>query len=290
MNLVQMRSFHAVALSGSFVAASRLLHVSQPTITTQVKALEEAYGVELFCRHGRGVQLTESGRTLFEITQKTMAGFQESIEFLKETQGLRVGHLRIAAVGSQQATAVLPEFHSAYPQVRVTVEFGNSREVEEAILGYRADVGFLGELSDLPRFHRVRYSHPEIVILVNRNHPWKTRKTIRIQELEGQPMIMREQGSETRRVVEAAARKAKVTLSPVVEIQSRDGVLAAVAGAVGIGCASEEEIGPYPLHAVRVSNAQMHTYVDLACLEERKGARLHRAFFAAAERAKAKRS
>ncbi|HVL56312.1 MAG TPA: LysR substrate-binding domain-containing protein [Burkholderiaceae bacterium] len=283
MKLVQMRSFHAVAQTGSFMAASRLLHVSQPTITAQVKDLEEAYGVELFRRHGRGVQLTEDGRALFEMTQKTMAAFQESIEFLKETTGLRAGHLRIAAVGSQQVARVLAEFHRRYPSIRITVQFANSRRVEETILEHDADVGFVGELRNLSRFHRLRFSRPEIVIVVARTHPWRNRKSIRIEELAGQPLVMREQGSETRRVLEAAARKAGVPLSPRVEIASRDGVLAAVAGAIGVGCVSEEEIGPYPVHAVRIANADMHTTVDIACLEERKTARLHRAFLEVAE-------
>lgn len=290
MNLVQMRSFHAVALTGSFVGASRLLHVSQPTITSQVQALEQAYGVELFCRHGRGVRLTESGRTLFAMTKKAMANLQESIEFLKQTKDLRVGHLRIAAVGSQQVVHVLGEFHKRYPHIQTTLQFGNSSEVEEAILDYSADIGFLAEFREVRRFHRIRYSHPEIVIVVHPQHPWRTRRTIRIQDLEGQPIILREEGSETRRILEAAARKAKVALSPVMEIRSRDGVLAAVSRAIGIGFVSEEEIGPHPLHAVRVSNAQMHTYVDIACLEERKGARLHRAFIEVAEAVKQART
>ena len=290
MNLVQMRSFHAVALTGSFIGASRLLNISQPTITTQVKALEAAYGVELFCRLGRGVQLTESGRALFAMTQKTMANFQESVEFLKETKGLRVGHLRIAAVGSRQVVRVLAQFNRRYPQVNITVQFGNSRAVEKAILDYEADVGFIGELRNHARFHRFRFSHPEILVVVNARHPWRKRRTIRIEELEGQPIVMREEGSETRRVLEEAARKAKIQLSPVMEIRSREGVLAAVEGAMGIGCASEEEIGPHPLHALRVSNAQMHTYVDIACLEERKGARLHKAFFEVAEQSRNEKS
>jgi len=278
MNLVQMRSFHAVALTGSFVGASRLLHISQPTITTQVKALEETYGVELFCRLGRGVQLTESGRALFALTQKAMANFQESVEFLKETKGLRVGHLRIAAVGARQAVKVLTAFNRRYPQVKITVQFGNSRAVEEAILDYTVDIGFLGELHDQARFHTVRFSHPEILVVVNPSHPWAKRRSIRIKELEDQPIVMREEGSETRRVLEQAARKAKVALSPVMEIRSREGLLAAVSGAIGIGCVSEEELHPYNLHSLRVSDAEMHTYVDIACLEERKGARLHKAF------------
>jgi LysR family transcriptional regulator, low CO2-responsive transcriptional regulator len=283
MNLVQMRSFHAVALSGSFVAASRLLNVSQPTVTTQVKALEEAYDVELFRRHGRGVQLTESGRMLYAITQRTMAAFQESVDFLRETTALRAGHLRIAAVGSQQVVRVLARFHRRYPNIRISVDFGNSRQVEDLILDYRADVGFLSEIRDLPRFHRIHCSRPEIVILVHRHHAWKNRKSIRIRELEGQPLVMREKGSETRRILEEAARKAKVPIHPVMEISSRDGVLAAVAGAIGIGCASEEEIGPYPVHKVRITDADMHASVDIACLQERKNSRLHRAFFDVAE-------
>ncbi len=290
MHFVQMRSFHAVAITGSFVAASRLLHVSQPTITTQVKGLEEMYGVELFARKGRGVQLTESGKDLFSITLKTMASFQESVEYLKETKGLRAGHLRIAAVGSQQVTSVLPEFHRRYPQIRITVEFGNSKEVEQAILDYRADVGFLAELSSLSRFHRIRYSHPEIVVVVNKKHPWRTRKSITLRELASHPLVMREHGSETRRVLEDAARKAKVELRTIMEIRSRDGVLAAVAGSVGVGVASEEEIGSYPLHKIRVSNADMHTYVDIACLAERRTSRLQAAFFDVAEKVKASRS
>lgn len=283
MNLVQMRSFHAVAATGSFVGAARMLHISQPTITTQVRALEQAYGVELLCRQGRGVQLTESGRALFAMTQKTMANLQESVEFLKETKGLRIGHLRISAVGSRQVVNVLTAFNRRYPGVKITVQFGNSRAVEQAILDYEVDIGFLGELHDQGRFHRIRFSHPEILVVVNRGHPWSRRKTIRIEELENQPMVMREEGSETRRVLEHAARKARVGLAPIMEIRSREGLLSAVGGGIGIGCASEEEIGSHDLHALRVSNAEMHTYVDIACLEERKGARLHKAFFEVAQ-------
>ena len=287
MNLVQMRSFHAVALTGSFLAASRMLHVSQPTITTQVKALERSYGVQLFGRHGRGVRLTETGRVLFDLTKKVMADWNDSVEYLKQSKDLRVGHLRVAAVGSQQVIGVLNEFHKRYPQVQLTLRFGNSKEIEASILDYTADIGFLAEISALQRFHRVRYSHPEILVVVHPNHAWRSRKTIRIQELEGQPIITRETGSETRRVVENAVKKNKVILSPVMEIHSREGVLAAVSRGMGVGFVSEEELGPYRVHPVRVSSSQMHTYVDIACLQERNEARLQRAFFEVAESVKA---
>ena len=61
MNQAQLRAFHAVALAGSFTAAAKRIHVSQPAVTMAVKALEETYGVELFRRRGRGVERTELG-------------------------------------------------------------------------------------------------------------------------------------------------------------------------------------------------------------------------------------
>lgn len=287
MTPTQMRSFHAVAKSGSFTAAAELLHVSQPTVTTQVSTLEQLYGVELFYRHGRGVHLTETGRMLFALTQLATANIEEAVDLLKEAGGLRAGRLRIVAIGPAQIARILIDFHRRYPKVELAVTFGNSLEVENALLSYRADIGILGELHEFQRFHIQRYSRPEIVIVVGRNHPWWGRRRVRIEDLASQPMIMREPGSETRRILEQAARNSGTVLSQVMEIGSREGLMAAVVGGIGIGAASEEELPPHRLvHPVRISNAEMSTIVDIACLQERKSARLHRAFFEAADQAK----
>lgn len=284
MTPVQMRSFHAVAKTGSFSKAAVTLHVSQPTVTTQVRLLEETYGVELFSRRpGQGVQLSETGKALFSITQLAFATIEEAVNLLKETSGLRAGRLRVAAVGPGQVAKIVAAFHRRYPQVDLAVTFGNSKEVEDALLGYRADVGLLGEFREFDRFHVARYSEPEIVVLAGRGHPWSKRREIKIAELAGQPMIMREPGSETRRVLERAARKAAIALRPVMEIGSREGLMAAVADGIGLGAASEEELPPESeLTPLRVRDADMFTHIDIACLLERRSARLHRAFFEAA--------
>ena len=65
----QLRTFYAVAREGSFTAAARVLHVSQPTLTSQIKKLEASYGIDLFRRHGRGVELTETGKQLLKIAK-----------------------------------------------------------------------------------------------------------------------------------------------------------------------------------------------------------------------------
>src|SRR5690606_15498514 len=122
MSPTQMRSFYAVGLTGSFTAAARLLNVSQPTVTTQVKALEDLHGVELFYRHGRGAELTEVGRELFQIVLRIVANQNEATDYLNEMRGLRVGQLRVGAVGPYQVSEILARFTERYPLLDASVK------------------------------------------------------------------------------------------------------------------------------------------------------------------------
>ena len=79
MRITQLRSFHAVAHHGSVTRAAQALHVSQPTMTTQIRALEETYGVELFYRHGRGLTLTPTGRALYAVSLRIFSDEAEAL-------------------------------------------------------------------------------------------------------------------------------------------------------------------------------------------------------------------
>ena len=144
MRLTQLRSFHAVATTGSFTRAAETLHVSQPTVTTQVGQLEALYKVELFYRTGRRVQPTEMGGRLLQISRQMFSLESEAIQLLRESGELRTGHLRVAAVGPSHVTRMLVAFNQRYPGVKVSVSTGNSQDVLDRLLGYSADVGVLG--------------------------------------------------------------------------------------------------------------------------------------------------
>ena len=107
----QLRTFYAVAREGSFTAAARVLHVSQPTLTSQIKKLEASYGIDLFRRHGRGVELTETGKQLLKIAHRIISNQDEAVTFLKAVNNLEAGHLKIGAVGPYQAAEILSVFH-----------------------------------------------------------------------------------------------------------------------------------------------------------------------------------
>ena len=279
MRLTQLRSFHAVAQAGGFTGGARLLHISQPTVTTQVRFLEETYGIELFYRRGRTVRLTPFGEQLFELAKRIFALENETVHLLEDSGELKSGHLRVGAVGPFHVTEMLARFNRRYPGMQVSVRVGNSEAVLGSLVDYSTDVAVLAQFNEDRRFHWVPFSRHPVVVFVHRDHRFARRASIRIAELEGEPMILREEGSTTRKAFDDAVKRAGVAPRVVMEIGSREAIREAVINGVGIAVVSEIEFIPDPaLHAVSVSDAERFTHATVVCLEERRGARLVRAF------------
>src|SRR6187549_1310836 len=255
MRLTQLRSFHAVARAGGFTGGARLLHISQPTVTTQVRFLEETYGIELFYRRGHTVRLTPLGEQLFELAQKIFALEGDTVHLLQDSGELKTGHLRVGAVGPFHVTEMLARFNQRFPGVEVSVRVGNSEVVLQELVDYRTDVAVLAHFTDDPRFHAVPYSRHPIVVFTHRKHRFAARRSIRIAELDGEPMIMREEGSTTRKALDEALAKAGVRPRIAMEIGSREAIREAVIMGVGIAAVSEIEYIPDPeIRSVAVSD------------------------------------
>ncbi|MDH3666162.1 MAG: LysR substrate-binding domain-containing protein [Paracoccaceae bacterium] len=275
MNKSQLRSFHTAAELGGFTAAAKALRISQPTVTTQVRALEAEYGVELFTRLGRHVQLTQSGAELFEITKRMTLHEAEAREYLRAQSGRLTGHLRLAAVGPFHATDVLVALKTQHPDVKVSVLLGNSQLTLQRLLEYDADVAMIAHFDDDPRVEMTPYSHHQVVVFVNAEHRWFDRKSIRIAELQDEDFILREEGSTTRLAFEQALVKAQVQINRVVEIGSREAVWKAVEQGLGIGAVADFEFVPHPrLKTVEISDVEITTNYRIAYLKERRNSRL----------------
>lgn len=279
MRHTQLRSFHAVARRQSFTAAARELGVSQPTITTQVKSLEQEFGVELFVRRGRRIELTETGGGLLAITRRLFADEKEAADFLNETRGLRTGHLRVGAVGPYHVTDMLAAFNARHPGLYVSVTVANSRDTLRDLLDYRTDVAVLAHVDPDPRLVAIPYRRHRVVAFCHVDHAFAGRRGIRARDMEGQRLIVREAGSTTRLAFERAMAEAGVRPQVVMEIGSRESIREAVAKGIGLGVVSEAEFIPDPrIRALPVTDAEIYTYAHVVHLRERQNARLVRAF------------
>ena len=279
MRHTQLRSFHAVAQRLSFTAAARALGVSQPTITTQVKSLEAEFGLELFVRRGRRIELTETGGGLLDITRRLFADEKEASDYLNETRGLKTGHLRVGAVGPYHVTDMLAAFNTRYPGIYVSVTVGNSRDTLRDLLDYRTDVAVLAHVDPDLRLIAIPYRRHKVVVMCPVDHAFAQRRTLRARDMEGQRLIVREAGSTTRRAFDQAMREADTRPKVVMEIGSRESIREAVAKGIGLGVVSEAEYIPDPrIHALPVTDAEIYTYAHVVYLKERQNARLVRAF------------
>ena len=165
------------------------------------------------------------------------------------------------------------------PKIKVSVRIGNSQEVQDRLFDYSVDVAVLAHIGDDPHIWTKPYSRHPVVVFVNTDHPWAKRTSISIEELDGQKMVLREIGSMTRRAFEMAIEEAKVHIDLVMEIGSREAVWMAVRRGIGVSVVSEIEFIPHPnLRTLKVSNADIFTHAQVACLEERKGTHLIQAF------------
>lgn len=284
MHFTQLRSFQAVALAGSFTGAAKRLNLSQPTITRQVGELEDQYGVELFYRRGRRVELSEVGKSLLAITERVFAPADEATELLQTASRLGTGHLRVSAVGPIDVIHAVHAFAREYPGVSLSLTICNSETATKSLLDFRADVAMLASSEPDNRFHYVDFASRPLVLYVQKDHPWAKRRSVRFRDLAGEPVIMREVGSVTRLLFETACARANLTPNVRIEINNRDAFREAIAQGLGIGVIGERGLAPdQRLRCVRISDIDVRMDRQLACLKERRNARLIRAFMAAGE-------
>ncbi|MCL4767735.1 MAG: LysR family transcriptional regulator [Hyphomicrobiaceae bacterium] len=288
IGFTHLRTFHAVAEHRGFTAAANALGIGQPTVTTQIKELEQRYSVELLLRRGRQVELTDAGLALLEITRRMIKLHEEADELLNSHGRLLRGQLRLAAVGPFHATEMIAAFRQRYPSVRVNVMLGNSEQILASLVELRADVAILAHGMDDPRMHSVFYRKHQVVVFVNHQHPWFHRDSVGYEELAGQPFVLRERGSTTRHAFESAMQASGLTIEPVLEIGSREGVWKAVEQGLGIGVVADFEFVPHPnLRTLRISGETILTEYRVACLQDRCNSAKIRAFLSVVEDMKA---
>lgn len=282
MNLSQLRAFDMVVRTGSFTAAARAMHVTQPAVTNHIRALEAFYGVDLFRRVGRGVEPNELGRSLAELSRQLFTLEEEATDLLQASKALRRGTLRIGADGPYILIPLVVAFRQRFPGVRVGLTIGNTQTVQDALVNERCDVAIQAQLEHDERLHVQELSSYNVIVFVSTSHPLATdkRREIGMRELDGAPVILRERGSSTRRMFEQASRKAGVRPDFVIETTSRETVKEAVAAGLGIGVISEAELREDPrFWPVRVSDADLKYTEYVVCLERKRNLRLLSEFF-----------
>lgn len=286
MGNARFRAFVAVAHHGSLSAAARALGVSQPTVSSQIQALERNSKVELFLRRGYQMQLSSAGETLLPLAQRLLALEAEAEFFLRDSGELKRGHLKLGAVGPFHVIEMVAAYRARFPSVEISIRMGNSRQVLADLQSYATDIAVLAGLHESEGLDAVLYAQHPIVLFAHKDHPLARRASVPLEALHHVELLRREAGSTTRTALEAALAKAGVTPRGSLEVGSREALREAVARGLGVGAVSEAEfVADERFRLIRIAGdpAATSTYVYVA--RERRESPLLRSFLDALDRA-----
>lgn len=238
----------------SFRKAAEVLHLSQPAVSQQVRSLEEEAGVRLFDRgssdgHGSQIALTEAGRVLLQYATTaatTMAEAQRALSALNDDV---TGELRLGAsttIAQYVLPRILGAFLRQYPHVHLSVVSGNTERIAEAVAEERVALGIIEGPAMRRDVKTERMVEDEMVLIVAPGHAWARTGRIAPAELTKAPMLLRERGSGSRRVVERALKKAGISLRALrvaMELDSTEAIISGVEADLGVGFVSRCAIG-----------------------------------------------
>jgi len=255
MRYFQLRAFDAVARERSFSKAASLLGLTQPAITTQVRNLEESCQQALFVRTTQGVQLTDAAQPLFELTRQMFSTEEQIEDLVSLATAYQHGSLKLAADGPHVALQVVAAFREQYPGIDISVSLGSQREVWDDLLGYRVDAAIVGNAASDARIMAIPVAQQDMRVLLPKDHPLAASESLSLADLKDHPVIRRESGSNTQRLIDEALQRARFSLPTALELGSREAVLEAVKQGLGIGFVLEREI-PDGTHTVAAARLQ----------------------------------
>lgn len=235
LSLRQLQVFEAVARLRSFTRASQELHLSQPTVSIQLKKLEQDIGVCLIEHLGRELQLTESGEALFRAAQQVMETIDNFEMEIANTQQLSSGHLRLAVTTTAKyfAPRLLGLFCQRYPGIQVSLEVGSRNLMLERLKRNLDDLYLLSRPPEDDHEFEAFLPNP-VVMVAHRDHPLVNDERVTLEELSVEIFILREQESGTRQDIEHMFRKAKLPLNVRMTLGSNVAIKQAVLGGLGI--------------------------------------------------------
>jgi DNA-binding transcriptional LysR family regulator len=239
MENFRLKVFRAVARQLNFSRAAEELLLTQPAVTQQIKALEEECGVPLFDRSGGHITLTPGGQALLPYVEQLKALSDEALTAVANAAGRNAGSLAIGAsqtIGQYLLPNLVAGFLRDNPRVTLTAMSGNSDEMLEALIARRIQLALIEGPALRKDIHVEPFMEDHLVLVVPASHEWAD-NDVDIAMLKEAPLLMREFGSGSRRVVENALTEAglkRKELHTTMELDSTEGLLSAVEAGLGV--------------------------------------------------------
>jgi DNA-binding transcriptional LysR family regulator len=244
MDLWQLKIFCKVVELQSFSKAGESVHLSQPTVSSHIKDLEEHFGTRLVDRLSRRVTPTKAGELLFDYARQLIALRDRAEAAMAEFNGKIRGRLVLGGStipGGYVLPRIIGLFSRRYPEVQVALKVGDTSEIINNVLSGHIEAGVVGAKQRDKLLEQRPLMADEMCLVVPGDHPWAGRRQIRLQELLDAPFIIRETGSGTLRSIEEQLQKKGFSIADlkiVAEMGSTEAVRQGIKNGVGLSILS----------------------------------------------------
>lgn len=204
INFNQLRVFHQAAKNMNFTAAAKKLFITQPAVTAHIKLFEDSCNLRLFQKRGRKIYLTDEGRALYDYTRKVFEYEKEIEDLIDDLKELKRGMLRLGTSKSYARyvmSLLITSFRDAYPHIKIHLDEGSSLDIIHSLLDLKNEVAVIAKVEDNPDICFIPFSREEVILILAPKHPLAMKRSITPAELAEEPLITKERGSGTRKLV-----------------------------------------------------------------------------------------
>ena len=244
LTLRQLQIFEAVVRLGGYTKAANALHLSQPTVSMQIKKLAETLGLPLLEQVGKSIHPTAAGRDVYETAREILGGVVALEDIASEHKGVIKGELRIAVITSANyfMPHLLGTFINDHPAIRPRLTITNRAKVLERLKSNQDDLLIMGQVpQDIPV-----EAHPfidnEMVVVAPPGHPLLGHKNLPLSMLADERFLVREPGSGTRLAVDRLLAEHDIAIAPFMELGSSEAIKQGVMAGLGISVLSKRNI------------------------------------------------
>ena len=289
MNLYHLRVFQTVAEHEHITRASEELILSQPAVTKIIQSLEHETGLELIERHGRRIVLTHAGHVLHSYARRMFALEREMEEALASLQDVEAGEIKLAAnttTGVYLLPPIVARYRELYPQVSLHIDILNSHEIIEQTVNWTLDFGLVeGDPSTLPSgLHVDVFAQDELVLVVAPDHRWSGLDELSPESLREEELLLREQGSGIREVIEHALLLHRVQVRPLFTLPDNEAIKQMVKTGVGAAIVSalavQRELISGDLIRIQITGVDLRPQLSLVRRTDKQLSRAAQAFCA----------
>ncbi|MBU4054628.1 MAG: LysR family transcriptional regulator [Proteobacteria bacterium] len=288
MDLWQLHIFCKVIENKSFSKAGLAAHLSQPTVSSHIKDLEDHFECVLIDRLGKEVNPTRAGKLLYRYAKKLLTLRDEAEMAMAEFQGMLKGKLLIGGSTIPSAYILPPiigRFSKEFPDVTMSLVVGDSEYIAGEILLGNLEMGILGASFDNKKIQQEKFIQDEMKLIVSASHPLANRKQVSMKQLFQLPFIIRESGSGTLRSMKNSFEKAGHSLDELKIIAEMGSTMAVIQGVkenMGVSIVStlsiQEDLKYGTLKALSIDGMNLNRYFYLSWHKHRSMSPLGTAF------------